>query len=150
MGIGCDSTSPAWNIVIIPQNHSVWSGEIWNAASELGGVADERLHDVVLALGRVGAHVELDRLLDVGVVGASHGRKAHLLADEAPEVLLVDLAKSLEARDLAAAAALLYRILALLVGVAEVVLLLVPDAEERRLENEDAPVEDGGRAASRE
>ena len=103
MGIGCDSTSPAWNIVIIPQNHSVWSGEIWNAASELGGVADEGLHDIVLALGRVGAHVELDRLLDIGIVGASDGRKAHLLADEAPEVLLVDFAKPLEARDLAAA-----------------------------------------------
>ena len=53
-------------------------------ASEIGGVADERLHDVVLALGRVRAHVELYRLLDVGVVGASDGRKAHLLADEAP------------------------------------------------------------------
>ena len=113
-----------------------------SCASEIGGVADEGLHDVVLALGRVGAHVELDRLLDVGIVGASHGRKAHLLADEAPEVLLVDLAKSLEARDLAAAPALLYRVLSLLVGVAEVVFLLVPDAEEGRFENEDAPVED--------
>src|SRR5574344_2505379 len=105
-------------------------------------VAHDRIHDVVLALRRVAAHVELDGLLDVHVVRARHRRQAHVLADEALEVLLVDLAETLEARDLAALAALLDRALALVVRVAEVVLLLVAHAEERRLEDVDASVED--------
>ena len=110
--------------------------------SEIGRIANERIHDVVLALGSVAAHVELDRLLDIVVVGAGHRRKTHVPADEILELLGVQLAEPLEARDLAAAAALLDGALALLVGEAVVLLLLVAHSEKRSLENEHPPVGD--------
>ena len=115
-------------------------------AAYFAGVADEVLHDVVLALGGVAAHVELDGLLHVTVLGADDRRQAHAGADEVLELLGVQLAKALEARDLAVPAALGDGLLALLVGEAVVLLLVlglwVANAEEWRLEDEHALVED--------
>ena len=59
---------------------------------DLSSVAHEVLHDVVLALRSVGAHVELDGLVELGVVVAADGREAHVGADEVGELLGVELA----------------------------------------------------------
>ena len=91
--------------------------------SEIGGVTDEILHDILAAFRGVAAHVELDRLIRFCIIRTGDRRQTHVRTDEFLELLGVQFPQALEARDLTVLTALLDGFLALFVREAVVLLL---------------------------
>jgi len=60
---------------------------------------DELVHDVVLPLGRVLAHVEVEDRNGLGARGVFHFAQPHFLADKLREFFRTDFAQTLEPRD---------------------------------------------------
>src|SRR5947208_2248854 len=79
---------------------------------------DEVLHDVVFALGGVLAHVKAEDASGIRFGGVFDLAQSHFLADKLLEFARVDFAETFEARDLAALAQFLHRLVAFGLGVA--------------------------------
>lgn len=92
----------------------------------------EVLHDEVAALGGVLAHIEAEDALGVEILVQEDGVETHVLVDEAFELVGRDFAETFESGNLGVGG-LVDGIDTLLVAVAVGGLLLVADAEERRL-----------------
>ena len=60
---------------------------------------DELVHDVVFALGRVLAHVEVEDWAGLGARRVFHFAQPHFLADELREFLRADFAQPFEPRE---------------------------------------------------
>ena len=61
---------------------------------------DEAVHDVIFALGRVLAHVEIEDRAGLGAGSKLLFARPHFFADELLELLRADFAQAFEARDL--------------------------------------------------
>src|SRR5581483_2086987 len=98
------------------------------------------LHDEVLPLRRVLAHVEGQDAAGFGLRRVLDAAEPHVFSDELLELAWRNFAQAFEARDLGLRADLLDRGFALGVAVTVNRLLLVPHPEQRRLEHEEMSV----------